>query len=165
MKRRGKSPPPRAQARGHEKPHAVQDRTGGIGSPAQHAAQAATPSGYWSQSARTPPRRKAWSETNDRPGVRRKPPAGQNPAYSHHSAGALRQRGAPGLFVKKILPLKLVRSNGCDFFRSLLGFKFLVNLLPLPAMDTRGKFGFKSAVSLPPNAEAFQKKTVEKDTP
>ena len=31
MKRRGKSPPPRAQARGHEKPHAVQDRTGGSG--------------------------------------------------------------------------------------------------------------------------------------
>ena len=35
VKRRGKSPPPRAQARGHEKPHAVQDRTGGIGSPAR----------------------------------------------------------------------------------------------------------------------------------
>jgi hypothetical protein len=32
-------------------------------------------------------------------------------------------------------------------------------------MDTRGKFGFKSAASLPPNAEAFQKKTVEKETP
>jgi hypothetical protein len=37
-----------------------------------------------------------------------------------------------------------------------------VNLLPLPAMDTRGKFGFKSAVSLPPNAEAFQKKLLKK---
>ena len=31
VKRRGKSPPPQAQARGHEKPHAVQDRTGGMG--------------------------------------------------------------------------------------------------------------------------------------
>ena len=28
VKRRGKSPPPQAQARGHEKPHVVQDRTG-----------------------------------------------------------------------------------------------------------------------------------------
>ena len=35
VKRRGKSPPPRAQARGHEKPHAVQDRTGGTGPPAR----------------------------------------------------------------------------------------------------------------------------------
>jgi hypothetical protein len=101
-------------------------------------------------------------ETNDRPDLRRESRVGQNPAYSHHSAGALRERGAPGLFVKKILPLKLVRSNGCDFFRSLLGFKFLVNLLPLPAMDTRGKFGFKSAVSLPPNVVAFQKKLLKK---
>ena len=35
VKRRGKSPPPRAQARGHEKPHAVQDGTGGTGPPAR----------------------------------------------------------------------------------------------------------------------------------
>ncbi len=106
MKRRGKSPPPRAQARGHEKPHAVQDRTGGIGSPAQHAAQAATPSGYWSQSARTPLRRKAWSETNDRPGNRRKPAAGQNPAYSHQPLGGAPQtRRASGHFINRtILP-------------------------------------------------------------
>jgi hypothetical protein len=31
LKRRGKSPPPLAKARGHDKPHAVQDRTGGRG--------------------------------------------------------------------------------------------------------------------------------------
>ena len=31
VKRRGKSPPPRAKARGHDKPHAVQDKTGGRG--------------------------------------------------------------------------------------------------------------------------------------
>jgi len=31
VKRRGKSPPPRAKARGHDKPHAVQDKTGGKG--------------------------------------------------------------------------------------------------------------------------------------
>ena len=39
VKRRGKSPPPRAQVRGHEKPHAVQDRTGGIGLPARSPAR------------------------------------------------------------------------------------------------------------------------------
>ena len=31
VKRRGKSPPPQAKARGHDKPHAVQDKTGGKG--------------------------------------------------------------------------------------------------------------------------------------
>ena len=31
MKRRGKSPPPGARAPGHDKPHAVQDKTGGMG--------------------------------------------------------------------------------------------------------------------------------------
>lgn len=31
VKRRGKSPPPQARARGHDKPRAVQDKTGGSG--------------------------------------------------------------------------------------------------------------------------------------
>ena len=31
VKRRGKSPPPGAQAPGHDKPHAVQDKTGNTG--------------------------------------------------------------------------------------------------------------------------------------
>jgi hypothetical protein len=33
VKRRGKSPPPREQSRGQDKPHAVQDKTGGTGCP------------------------------------------------------------------------------------------------------------------------------------
>ena len=32
-------------------------------------------------------------------------------------------------------------------------------------MDTLGNFSCKSAVPLPPNAEAYQEKTVETDTP
>jgi len=49
MKRRGKSPPPGAQAPGHDKPHAVQDKTGSRAAcPAVPTAQAAgtAASGY-----------------------------------------------------------------------------------------------------------------------
>ena len=40
VKRRGKSPPPGAQAPGHDKPHVVQGRTGSAGSPGPLSAQA-----------------------------------------------------------------------------------------------------------------------------
>jgi hypothetical protein len=99
VKRRGKSPPPRAQARGHEKPHAVQDRTGRTGSPARSPRKRRNLPGIGRRSARN--RRRCASpsgETNDRSGPWREPRAGQNPAYSHHPAGALRKRGAPGFF-------------------------------------------------------------------
>ena len=42
--------------------------------------------------------------------------------------------------------------------------KFLVNLLPIPAMDALANIGFQSAVPLPPHVEAFQKK-LSKKTP
>jgi len=57
------------------------------------------PPGIGRRSARNRRRRVSpGDETNDRPDSRRELCVGQNPAYSHHSAGALRQRGAPGLF-------------------------------------------------------------------
>lgn len=40
--------------------------------------------------------------------------------------------------------------------------KFLVNPLPLPAIDTLGNIGFQLAVPLPPHVEAFQKKLLKK---
>src|SRR5262245_57729464 len=45
VKRRGKSPPPQAQARGHDKPCAVQDKTEGMGRLPEAPATGDQPSG------------------------------------------------------------------------------------------------------------------------
>ncbi len=81
VKRRGKSPPPGEQSPGHEKPHAVQDKTGSLGRLAR------LPKGSGSRvivalasvRGRGVPLRR--SERNDHHGSGRKAGSGQNSAY------------------------------------------------------------------------------------
>ncbi len=99
VKRRGKSPPPAEQSAGHEKPPAVQDKTGGPASgplsqesslrvivalAAQAPARAAgqSPPGDVERNDRRLPRE--WEE--------------QNPAYRQQKRGASGKPGAPSLF-------------------------------------------------------------------
>jgi hypothetical protein len=102
VKRRGKSPPPARQRAGHEKPPAVQDKTGGQapGRPAQ----AGQPPG----NSRTPLLRSARSRAQAQPPAREMIAAAirerkltdrrsQNPAYGRPNEGALGKPGAPFL--------------------------------------------------------------------
>ncbi len=92
VKRRGKSPPPGAQAPGHEKPHAVQDRTGRWAAcpPWRNPKLPGNSRIRRSYGPGTPRKRR---EINDHPR--------QNSAYRHPPTGALSERKAPLLFLKK----------------------------------------------------------------
>ncbi len=97
VKRRGKSPPPGAQAPGHDKPHAVQDITGSTG-----RLPAARERGSFRvlvasalREGRGGSLRRA--ERNDHH-PRRATAAGQNSAYRQPSGKALSARRAPSLF-------------------------------------------------------------------
>ncbi|MEN9468669.1 MAG: hypothetical protein RL630_402 [Verrucomicrobiota bacterium] len=116
VKRRGKSPPPRAQARGHEKPHAVQDRTGGTGSPARSPRKrgafrvlVAVPQGT-AAGARAPASRQMTVQT-----------CGASRGLDRIRLTAITQRGRfgngapPAFLIKKSPLLKLAGSTGCDF--------------------------------------------------
>ena len=83
VKRRGKSPPPRAQVRGHEKPHAVQDKTGGIGLPARFVARERRGNLRVIVAARKSREDRKISPRQMTVQVVAKAAAGQNPAYSH----------------------------------------------------------------------------------
>ena len=97
VKRRGKSPPPGAQAPGHDKPHAVQDITGSAG-----RLPAARKRGSFRvlvapalREGRGGPLRRA--ERNDHH-PRRATAAGQNSAYRQPHGKALSARRAPSPF-------------------------------------------------------------------
>ena len=96
MKRRGKSPPPDAQASGHEKPHAVQDKTGSVG-----RLPAARKRGtFWvlvAPALREERGGLLWqTERNDHHAVWVTEPR-QNSAYRQPPRKALSARGAPSL--------------------------------------------------------------------
>ena len=94
VKRRGKSPPPGAQAPGHEKPHAVQDITGSAGRlpAARERGNSRVIVAPALRKGRGGPLRRA--ERNDHHPARATAP-GQNSAYRQPpKEGALRKEGA-----------------------------------------------------------------------
>ena len=116
VKRRGKSPPPGAQAPGHDKPHAVQDITGSTG-----RLPAARERGSFRvlvasvlREGRGGPLRRA--ERNDHHPAQATAP-GQNSAYRQPPGKALSARGAPSLF-----PSRVTDGTGCFFDHGLHGF-------------------------------------------
>ena len=116
VKRRGKSPPPGAQAPGHDKPHAVQDITGSTGrlpaAPERGSFRVLVASAL--REGRGGPLRRA--ERNDHHPARATAP-GQNSAYRQPPiGGALREEGVPAFYGRGSCRALCALPARCDSF-------------------------------------------------